>query len=130
MPQIIPLPIPSPTPPGAIVREVTLSDFDVQIELMWNQRIERWTINLLDEAGDPVIAGKTLEVGVLLNDGYTGTRWPPGLLVAFREGEGVGTVGREELGAAVKLAWYSADEIEADLLPLAEQESGLTVIDP
>jgi hypothetical protein len=66
----------------------------------------------------------------LLNEGYTGTRWPPGLLVGFREGEGVGTVGREELGAAVKLAWYSADEIEADLLPLAEQDSGLTVIDP
>lgn len=91
--------------------ETVLGEVPVLLRLTWGVRAQAWTIDLLTPAGDPLLVGVRLVLGLPLWRGARDARLPAGVVVPVRIG-GAGDPGPLDLETgAVQLLYYPADEI-------------------
>lgn len=108
MPLILPTIASAETPMEV---ETVLGEVPVLLRLTWGVRAQAWTIDLLTPAGDPLLVGVRLVLGLPLWRGARDARLPAGVVVPVRIG-GAGDPGPLDLETgAVQLLYYTADEI-------------------
>jgi hypothetical protein len=78
----------------------------------WNARRERWTFSIDGLDGTPILTGQTVSLFVPLNRRAVGG--PPGVMLAIPEDDSTEPPGLLDLGARVKLQYWTAAEV-ADL---------------
>jgi hypothetical protein len=102
---------------------VTLGDAQYVVRLTYRQRCSSWYLDLFDSEENPLVVGRRISPG-----------WPP--LVALQiDGLPDGlfiVVGRDgyaeaDLGTALQLHFYSADELAAAADADAEEDDGVLV---
>jgi hypothetical protein len=90
---------------------VRLDGRDYTLRLVWNQRAERWSLDLLDDDEEPIIQGVALMVAVpLLRWKRFDPRTPPGELIAVDVTNDGSPPGLDELGPGkrVELTYFPA----------------------
>lgn len=106
MPQEIPLNSEAPVDEFTIVLDGALYRF----RILWNGRAERWTAELQDAAGAPLLSSAPILADApIFEEAVEGA--PPGRFLVV-DTEGAGTPpGRDELGARVVMLYYTAAEV-------------------
>lgn len=89
---------------------VDLEGSSFTFELRWNPRAGAWFLSVYDAAGDLLIAGRRVVLGVSLFGPNFDERLPPGFLCAIDTGTTGEDPGRDDLGGRVVLVY---DESEA-----------------
>lgn len=97
--------------------ELTLDNVPFIIRFEFNERARRWFVDFLDVGAVPVLAGRVLNPGVLLNPRPL-VGLPPGIFYATRVDGGDAPFGRDTL-ASEAVFWYQARaEYEAEVAAL------------
>lgn len=89
-----------------------LEGADYLFAFRYNLRRELWTFSIETPAGEHLLTGQTVHVGIVLNRRAVGG--PPGVLMAVSETDDLSSPGLQELGARIKLCYLTAAEV-ADL---------------
>lgn len=97
-----------PTLPASL-QTVTLEGAQYQLRLTWRHRCQAWYLDLFTLAGVPLVLGRRLSpgwsptMGLVIEDG------PGGYLYV----RGRDSYAREDLGATLRLLYYTAAEVAA-----------------
>lgn len=67
----------------AFTFNIVLDDVSVIFNFRWNSRMERWIMDLLDPASDPILMGIPVLEDTSMIDRYIDDRIPPGILLAL-----------------------------------------------
>lgn len=96
---------------------ITLDGTQYRVRLTWHPRAASWYLTLLTLAGEPIIAGRRVVVGVPLLGDYRDPRLPSGTFFAVDTSGEHAEAGREDFGPNERVVlWYlSADEVAAVL---------------
>lgn len=94
---------------GSARFRVSLDGSTYALRVQWNQREGRWSLDVSDSSGTPIVMGIALVTGWSLLSLVTDARKPPGDLVVRRMDGGSGEPGLDELGAVVDLLYYEAE---------------------
>ena len=78
-------------------------------KIKYNNRMSRWTMNILDENEEMIISGVVLITGYNLLAIYQDPRLPPGDFFMYDETGAKQTSTREELGNTVKLFYIESE---------------------
>jgi hypothetical protein len=109
-----------PTPQGlpAFSLRVVLERVAYRLQFAWNQRDERWYVQLRTDAGDLIAARKVAPNWPMLR-GLRHPARPPGDLVALDHAESGAAIGLNDWGQRVVLAYLEAADV-AELIAAAE----------
>ncbi len=105
-----------PTTPGVpyYTQRTKLDGRDYNLRFAWNQRAERWTLDILDEAAVPIVSGIKLVTNFPLLRSY---QWdpdvPPGKLLVMTLTQDRSPPGFYDLGIGrrCELTYFSATEL-------------------
>lgn len=104
-------PIERPDLPPEIEYEVELDGQVYRLRYKWVTRQERWMLDILTQAGEPLLTGKFLNVGMPMGWRYVDARLPRGnLMLVDNDGSGQ-ECGFEELGFRCQMMYLTADEV-------------------
>lgn len=92
---------------------VTLDGVILTLGISYRVRTDDWWLSLFDEEGQPLLQGKRIVTGWPLNVGVFDPRLPNGLFIALRLGESEADATAGELGRAVRLTFWSAEDLAA-----------------
>jgi len=107
LPFLYEIPVPSDAG-GDFYFTTTLDDIKLRFRMKYNRRLGRWSMTIYDEAGDMIIAGKTLVNGLDLIGQYNDARLPTGKLVAAsRDDTDQTDAGQFDLGDRIRLYYYT-----------------------
>jgi hypothetical protein len=102
------IPTPSQDEPFASQRTV-LDGREYVLRFSWNDREDRWYLEIADEADSPIASGIKIVPNIALARRVRDERMPPGWILALSEDDTPPLLG--ELGGRVKLYYYDAAEI-------------------
>ncbi len=88
-----------------------LDGVEYLLTFRWNARRERWTLSIDGLDGTSILTGQTVSLYVPLNRRAVGG--PPGVLLAVPEDASTDPPGLLDLGARVKLQYWTAAEVAA-----------------
>lgn len=77
----------------------------------WNDRVEQWRLDVLDGAGDRIVSGVPVVVGVPLLQRFRDPRLPPGLLTAIDTDGGLVDPGFADLGRRVVVSYADLEDL-------------------
>lgn len=100
----------------AVVFKTTLDGVRYTITYRWQERTASWYLDLATGQGEPLVSGVRLAVDWVPLAGHRATdpRIPQGaLLVYSTDRSNTSPPGFSDLGRRVRLAYHSADEVEA-----------------
>jgi hypothetical protein len=90
---------------------VPLDDTDFILSFWWNTRESRWYLSVAAADGTALVDGIPLVIDYPLLNRFGSASLPGGMLMAI-DGSGKGLeCGRYDLGARVKLLFYTSDEL-------------------
>jgi hypothetical protein len=95
---------------------VTLDGRDYLLTFRWSQRMGRWSLDVADQDGAPIVAGQVLAPGFGVLRGSIDTRRPVGDLVLLDTGASSGPIADPtfaSLGARHLLLYLDGDELAA-----------------
>ncbi len=92
-------------------QRVELDGVEYLFTFRWNARRERWTFSIDGLDGTPILTGQTVSLFVPLNRRAVGG--PPGAILAVPEDDSRDPPGLLDLGARVKLQYWTAAELAA-----------------
>lgn len=97
--------------------QIDLEERIYTIRIQWNDRKERWVMNILTSEGVPVLMGITLLTNVGLIDQYLNisSEMPPGRFFCIDETGAGKNPGINDLGNDVKLFYLTSDEVTIGL---------------
>ena len=98
----------------AYSESVVLEGKPFRFSFSWNTRGEYWSLTLSDSQGGVLLDGLKLVLGFELINEYADGRLPQGALLAADTTGTLTRIGRDDLGAKVKLFYIPAAEL-ADL---------------
>lgn len=100
----------------ASIQTVTLEDEQFRVRLTWRHRCQAWYMDLyaLDET--PLLLGRRLSAGWSPNAGLVIENGPAGYFLV----RGLDDYAREDLGANLRLLYYTSDEVAAVASAAAE----------
>ncbi len=75
-----------------------LEDETYVFELIWNDRLGRWHINIMDADENPLLMGAPLNINYNILKRFRITGLPPGQLMLYDAGEGNAEATRDSLG--------------------------------
>lgn len=112
------------------VQTTALDGRDYIFRFLYNQREDRWYLNLSDENGDPIVDGIKVVVATSLLKRVTDSRRPPGILMArdltavepdLAGGEQIAEEdpGQNDLGGRVLLFYTPLEDLGGDPASLA-----------
>lgn len=97
---------------NAFSERLALDDEYFILTFRWNDRAERWYLDIADAASAPIVSGLVVCADTAMTGHLTGyDRMPQGILVAV-DGTGSGTdPGHDELGQRVKVIYLEAADL-------------------
>lgn len=90
--------------------KVTLDSILVELEFHFNSRYERWFMNMLDENGNMILAGRPMMTNLDLTGRFADGRIPPGFMFPFNITQAFEDAGFEDLGEDVPVFY---EEVES-----------------
>ena len=81
------------------------------LELRWAVREERWYLDVYDEDKEPIYTAVAVVLNFPLGIRCADARWWPGALMAVDTSGANADPGLADLGATVKLLYYTAEEL-------------------
>lgn len=77
----------------------------------WNARMERWSMSIYNDVGEPLVEGIPVFAGPLVMEQYVYDGLPPGIIVFVDStGENIDP-GRNDLGDRVRMFYITSDEL-------------------
>lgn len=110
---------------GAVT--LTINNTTFTIELQWLERARRWFVNMLDESGAIVVAGRILHPGVVLNPS-TALGLPNGVFYATRLNGDDTPFSRDDLAGQATLWFQDSAEYAAEIAALTPDLVGTTQV--
>ncbi len=95
----------------AYSESVVLEGEPFRLSFIWNTRGEYWSMTISDKHGDVLLDGLKIVLGFELIEEYADGRLPPGALLAVDTTGTLERIGRDDLGAKVKLFYITSAEM-------------------
>jgi hypothetical protein len=102
--------IPTPTGMPSFTMRVTLEQVEYRFDFAWNERAERWFMQLYTSAGDLITSRKVIPNWPLLR-GLVHADRPPGELVALDTSDLRTPIGLNDWGDRVVLDYLEASDV-------------------
>ncbi len=88
--------------------QIDLEEIPFTLTFQFNDRIERWVMDIGDEEGVDILTGIPVHTGVPLIDEFVKDKLPPGEFIAVDETGMDRDAGRNDLGNEVKLLYVES----------------------
>ena len=96
-------------------QRTTIASRDYELTFRWSQRAGRWSLDIADQDGDLIAAGRVLVPGISVLRGVRDARRPEGeiVLVDTQEGTPLDDPTFSSLGARHRLVYVDGDDLTA-----------------
>lgn len=90
-----------------------LEDIAYVLRLDWNERSERWHLDIFDADETPLKVGLPLNINSDIIGRFADTRLPPGLIMLYDTSGQNEEAGRDDLGDRCMLLYYTSEDEES-----------------
>lgn len=90
---------------------ITIGSTPYVFRAKWNVNHEYWTLDVLSQAGDLVIAGCKLVLNVEVFSRYRIPGLPPGFMIPLPVSSPVDRIDRENIGQTVRIYYFDRGEL-------------------